>query len=78
MTVGIDEGHEQGTVAVEVMVVSSSANVHPYLFLLSLTGQKSSGDTFDVYVGQVGTPDAVAVPFEAVMVAKVVLENVGL
>lgn len=60
------------------MVILNSASGHTSLFLLSLTGQKSSGRTVDVYVGQVGTRDAVAVmvPFEAVMVAKVELERV--
>lgn len=48
-------------------MTSNSANGHTSLFLLSLTGQKIPGNTVDVYVGQVGQPDAEMVPFEAVM-----------
>lgn len=51
---------------------------HTTPFLLSLTGQKNAGGTSDVYVGHVGTPDAVTVLFEVVMVAEVELERVGL
>lgn len=35
----------------------------------------NAGRTVDVKVGQVGTPDAVAVPFAAVSVAKIELET---
>ena len=78
VVVGIDAGHEQGTVAVEVMVMSNCACGHTSLFLLSLTGHANSGRTVEMYLGQVGRPDAVAVPFEVVGVAKVELERVCL
>ena len=61
--------------AVDVMVRSSSASGHTSLFLFSLSGQKNSGRTVTVCVGQVGTRDAVAVPFESVSVANIELER---
>ena len=57
----------------EVIVKSNNASGHSIRFLLSLTGQNFRRFV-DVYVGQVGTPEAVAVavPFaEVVMVGKV-------
>ena len=56
--------------------MSNKASGHTSRFTSSLTGQYSSR-VIDVDVGQVGTLDAVAVPFaEAVMVGKVEVEKV--
>ena len=78
VTVGVDAGHEQGTVAVDVMVMSSSASGHMYLLFFALSGQKSSGCTVIVDVGQVGTRDAVAVTFQYDVVANVELERLDI
>ena len=58
-----------------MIVMPSSISGHTSLFRLSLKGHINSGCTVDVKVGQVGTPDAAAVPFEVVSVAKVKLET---
>ena len=71
---GTIAGHEQGTVVVEVIVISNKASGHTSRFTSSLTGQYSSRVS-DVDVGQVGTPDAVAFA-EAVMVGKLEVEKV--
>ena len=55
-------------------VMPNSISGQTSLFRLSLKGHMNPGRTVDVKVGQVGTPDAVAVPFVIVRVAKVALE----
>ena len=61
--------------AVDVIVMPNSISGHTSLFRLSLKGHMNPGRTVDVKVGQVGTPDAVAVSFAVVSVAKVELET---
>ncbi|CAF9924337.1 hypothetical protein IMSHALPRED_006155 [Imshaugia aleurites] len=58
--------------------MSSSASGHMYLLFFALVGQKSSGWTVIVDVGQVGTRDAVAVTFKYDVVANVELERLDL
>ena len=57
-----------------MIVMPNSISGHTSLFRLSLKGHMNSGRTVDVKVGQVGTLDAVAVPFVVVSVANLELE----